>query len=218
MAEYNLRYLFSNFKSSQQTLDINNDEDRKMIDEYNLKMYNHYLSSKKSKNDKLKDFDVTYDDDGNVVKVEVKPKHGKNTYTNYSYQITTRLLKDGTVKTYLTRTKQVYHYKKFKISPVKNKCKYLDLIKSSDNDLIVHDLDSYSWESDPNLSMYNYLKDNNIDVEVKNSIKRLLNDNELSNSKKSTEIFNVIQNSTKIPNDYKLSEVQVRSYVYRMNK
>jgi hypothetical protein len=206
-------------------LDLNDPNDQKLIDDFNMKLYNHYKYSinSKHKDDNLKEFDVEYDkvDPSKIVRVSVKPhighdSNGKEYKIYFSYTFSTRLLKNGEEKAYIIRHKQKYYMKKKSlINSKRYMCKYLDIIKSGrvvDDKFIIDKLDEYKFADE---DLFNYLNDSSVDVNVKKGIKDVLDSNEYTNKTKIDKLNKLIDESELIPNEYKLNSKQISSYVYR---
>lgn len=224
--EFHLRYLFSEYKSHRpRKLNLNDPDDQKLIDDFNMELYNHYKYSinSKHKDDKLKEFDVEYDkvDPSKIVRVSVKPyighdSNGKEFKVYFSYTFSTRLLKNGEEKAYIIRHKQKYYMKKKSLVNSKRyMCKYLDIIKSGrvvDDKFVIDNLDEYKFADD---ELFNYLNDSSMDVNIKKAIKEVLDSNEYATKTKAVKLNKLIDDSKFIPAKYKLTAKQVSSYVYR---
>lgn len=208
------------------TLNINNPDDAKLIDDFNLKLYKQYLKSNNSKlkDDKLLEFEVEHNQNGDIIRVQWKPKNSSNDdasetgETEYycTYQLTSRKLKDGTVKQYVTRHKHKYQHKVPKISSGKRKYTYLDMISKGSIDkssgaFIIPNIEEYNIADK---SLLDYLTNSTLDYNIKVQLQTLLN----SDDAKITKIRgleSIMRHDNAIPVDYKFTDKQIRNYIYR---
>ena len=202
------------------TLNINNPDDAKLIDDFNLKLYKQYLKSNNSKlkDDKLLEFEVEHNQNGDIIRVQWKPSKGDLNEIYYcTYQLTSRKLKDGTIKQYVTRHKHKYQHKVPKISSGKRKYTYLDMIskgtidKSSES-FIIPNIEEYNIADK---SLLDYLTNNTLDYNIKVQLQTLLNsdDTKITKIRGLEHIMN--DNNNHIPIDYKFTDKQIRNYIYR---
>ena len=224
--EFHLRYLFSEYKSHvPRKLNLNDPNDQKLIDDFNLELYYHYKYANKSKHqdDRLKEFTVEYDevDPTKINRVTVNPyidhdSNGKEFKVYFSYTISTRLLKNGEEKAYIIRHKQKYYLKKKTlINTSRSICRYIDLIRTGKvegNKFVIDNLDQYKFADE---ELFNYLNDSSVDVDIKKAIKEVLDSNEYTTKTKAVKLNTLIDDSKFIPDKYKLTAKQVSSYVYR---
>lgn len=209
------------------TLNINNPDDAKLIDDFNLKLYKQYLKSNNSKlkDDKLLEFEVEHNQNGDIIRVQWKPKNSDDDSDNEAkaskayyctYQLTSRKLKDGTVKQYVTRHKHKYQHRVPKISSGKRKYTYLDMISKgsidkSSNLFIIPNIEEYNIADK---SLLDYLANSTLDYNIKVQLQTLLN----SDDAKITKIRgleSIMRNDNAIPVDYKFTDKQIRNYIYR---
>ena len=216
------------------TLNINNPDDAKLIDDFNLKLYKQYLKSNNSKlkDDKLLEFEVEHNQNGDIIRVQWKPKNSseddesneakaseasKTGGTYYcTYQLTSRKLKDGTVKQYVTRHKHKYQHRVPKISSGKRKYTYLDMISKGSIDkssgaFIIPNIEEYNIADK---SLLDYLANSTLDYNIKVQLQTLLN----SDDAKITKIRgleSIMKDNNHIPVDYKFTDKQIRNYIYR---
>lgn len=205
------------------TLNINNPDDAKLIDDFNLKLYKQYLKSNNSKlkDDKLLEFEVEHNQNGDIIRVQWKPKNSSeddDASNEYycTYQLTSRKLKDGTVKQYVTRHKHKYQHRVPKISSGKRKYTYLDMISKgsidkSSNSFIIPNIEEYNIADK---SLLDYLANSTLDYNIKVQLQTLLN----SDDAKITKIRgleSIMRNDNAIPVDYKFTDKQIRNYIYR---
>lgn len=207
------------------TLNINNPDDAKLIDDFNLKLYKQYLKSNNSKlkDDKLLEFEVEHNQNGDIIRVQWKPKNSSeddddNGVNQYycTYQLTSRKLKDGTVKQYVTRHKHKYQHRVPKISSGKRKYTYLDMISKGSIDkssgaFIIPNIEEYNIADK---SLLDYLANSTLDYNIKVQLQTLLN----SDDAKITKIRgleSIMKDNNHIPVDYKFTDKQIRNYIYR---
>lgn len=215
MSEYNLRFIFSPFKSSSsRKLDLTKPEDIALVDNFNLNLYNTYLNAKKSKlrDEKLNEFNVETDNDGNVIRVTVKDLSTDEIHQKYSYTLSTRLLSDGTVKEYITRHLQKYHMvpAEKKIS----KFSYFKLIKNGTFANNEFNIDKRYSINLANPELAKYLFDSHLDVGNKMKLKKLLS-SEHKTTALSVEIEDLLKDNKYIPSEFKFTSKQIQNYLYR---